>query len=131
MADHAADIVLIHDAQRPLTLPSTFDRVIEAVKSGSHAARPSHVVVDTLKMVDDNMRIVGTINRDTVQSLTSPEGFHRDAIDFSATAEDWSLPLKSHAEIHFVRGDQESLRIREPEDVVLVESFLAWQTITR
>lgn len=128
--EQSAELILVHDAQRPLTLPSTFDRVVEALDSGIDAARPSHVVVDTLKTIDEQSRITGTINRDLVQSLTSPEGFKASAIDFSGRSIDWSVPLKAESRTHFVVGDQESLRIRETEDVLLVESFLAWQTFT-
>ena len=125
-----ADYVLVHDAQRPLTLPSTFDRVLEALESGLDATRPAHMVVDTLKTIDDAGRVTGTINRESVQSLTSPEGFRKSAIDFSGVAKEWSLPLKLESKTDYVVGDQESLRIRDSEDVLLVESFLAWQTFT-
>ena len=125
--DDDADLVLVHDAQRPLTFPSTFDRVVDALENGLDATRPAHVVVDTLKTVDAQGRVTGTVNRDSVQSLTSPEGFKKSAIDFSGKSQDWSLPLKSGINTEFVVGDQESLRIRAAEDVLLVESFLAWQ----
>ena len=129
--DHNVEFVLLHDAQRPLTPPATFDRVIAALESGLDATRPAHVVVDTLKTVDADNRITGTINRDLVQSLTSPEGFRTASIDFTGESREWSLPLKATSTTDFVVGDQESLRIREPEDVLLVESFLAWQTFMK
>ncbi|MEY4348056.1 MAG: 2-C-methyl-D-erythritol 4-phosphate cytidylyltransferase [Actinomycetota bacterium] len=126
-----SDIVLVHDAQRPLTLPSTFDRVVNALSAEIGATRPSHIVVDTLKTVDADNRVTGTINRDLVQSLTSPEGFTRTSIDIEGVASEWSLPIKVDVKTQYVQGDPESLRIREPEDVLLVESFLAWQTLSR
>lgn len=131
VAETTSDIVLIHDSQRPLTLPATFDRVVNALSAEIGAARPSHVVVDTLKTVNSDKKITGTINRDLVQSLTSPEGYMRSAIDFNAVAEAWKLPIKVDVKTQYVPGDQESLKIREPEDVLLVESFLAWQTFSR
>jgi len=124
----SAEVILIHDAQRPLTLSSTYDRVSAALNEGVVAARPSHVVVDTLKMVDANMRIVATVDRETVQSLTSPEAYLRSAITLHQPTDGWSLSVDGRREL--VRGDQESLRVREPADVLLVESFLAWQTIS-
>ncbi|MEY2634533.1 MAG: hypothetical protein RIS75_473 [Actinomycetota bacterium] len=126
----SADLVLIHDAQRPLTLSASYDRVVESLKDDVVAARPAHVVVDTLKIVDDNMRITGTLNRDTVQSLTSPEGYVASAITLHQPNDGWSLSVAENARREFVRGDQESLKVREPADVLLVESFLAWQTIS-
>ncbi|MEY4323667.1 MAG: hypothetical protein RL410_1448 [Actinomycetota bacterium] len=126
-----ADRILIHDSQRPLTLPTTFDRVAQALNAEIGAARPSHVVVDTLKTVDSHKKITGTINRDQVQSLTSPQGFARAAIDFDGVIDTWIMPIKIDVKTHYVPGDQESLKIREAEDVLLVESFLAWQTLSR
>lgn len=125
----AADIVLIHEAQRPLTLPSTFDRVAEAVIEHQRTARPAHVVVDTLKTVNAAGELTGTINRDVVQSLTSPEGYVRNQILNLDPPAGWHVASSTQSDFVAVRGDQESLKVREPEDVLLVESFLAWQTL--
>lgn len=120
------DILLVHDAQRPLTESQTFDRVVGAVRAGATAVRPSHVVVDTLKVVDATKRVVSTVDRDKVQSLTSPEGYLKSAIALPDGAADWSFAVSPELK-ELVRGDQESLKVREPADVLLVESFLAWQ----
>ncbi|MFZ9309557.1 MAG: IspD/TarI family cytidylyltransferase [Candidatus Nanopelagicales bacterium] len=121
--------VLIHESLRPLTLPKTFDEVVNALQSGAEAARPAHAVVDTLKTVTDDFVVSSTINRDLMQSLTSPEGYVRERI--IGTDDVWHFQVQNPEKRHFVRGDQESIKIRQKEDVVLVESFLAWQTITK
>lgn len=121
--------VLIHESLRPLTLPKTFDEVVNALHSGAEAARPAHTVVDTLKTVTDDYVVSSTINRDLMQSLTSPEGYVRESI--VGIDDVWHFQVQHPENRHFVRGDQESIKIRQPEDVVLVESFLAWQTITK
>ena len=72
-------------------------------------------------------RVLGTVDRNTVQSLTSPEGYLRSALDGSPPQGHWSLGFEA-GETKLVAGDQESLRVREAADVLLVESFLAWQT---
>ncbi|MEN9693337.1 MAG: 2-C-methyl-D-erythritol 4-phosphate cytidylyltransferase [Actinomycetota bacterium] len=124
--DLKADVLMIHDAQRPLTLSSTFDRVADHISNEVTSARPAHVVVDTLKIVDENRIVTGTVNRDTVQSLTSPEGYLRAAIT-GRNDNGWTFTT-GHGSTELVRGDQESLKVRNPEDVQLVESFLVWQT---
>lgn len=128
-ANCGAEVVLLHDAQRPLTLPATFDRVADAIRGSVQAARPAHVVVDTLKVVDEHLVITGTVNRDEVQSLTSPEGYAVAEISQAKAPVGWFLAVNDAAAHEFVRGDQESLKVREPADVLLVESFLAWQTL--
>ena len=57
-----ADIVLIHDAARPLVDDQTIDRVIAAVRAGN-CAIAALPVVDTLKEVDESDRIVRTVER--------------------------------------------------------------------
>lgn len=121
-----ADVLMIHDAQRPLTLSSTFDRVADNISEQITSARPAHVVVDTLKIIDESRIVTGTVNRDTVQSLTSPEGYLRSAIT-GASENGWTFTTGTGS-TELVRGDQESLKVRSPEDVQLVESFLVWQT---
>ena len=123
----SADIVLVHDAQRPLAVSNTFDRVAAAVTNGITCARPAHVVVDTLKQVDDKGRVTGTFDRNLVQALTSPEGYLRSAIQSGDAPENWRLAVSPMTR-ELVRGDQESLKIRAASDVLLVESFLVWQT---
>lgn len=124
--DSKSEVLMIHDAQRPLTLSSTFDRVADHISNEVTSARPAHVVVDTLKIVDDNRIVTGTVNRETVQSLTSPEAYLRSAIT-GHSDDGWTFST-GHGSTELVRGDQESLKVRNPEDVQLVESFLVWQT---
>lgn len=121
-----SDILMVHEAQRPLTLNLTFDRVAEVISEEITSARPAHLVVDTLKIVDENRIVTGTINRDLVQSLTSPEAYFRPAITGHGD-NGWSFTT-GFGRTELVRGDQESLKVRSPEDVQLVESFLVWQT---
>lgn len=125
----SSDYVLIHESLRPLTLPKTFDEVVSALHAGAEAARPAHAVVDTLKTVTSDYLVDKTINRELMQSLTSPEGYVRDCI--VGTSNTWHFQVRNPDSVHFVRGDQESIKVRQKEDVVLVESFLAWQTITK
>jgi 2-C-methyl-D-erythritol 4-phosphate cytidylyltransferase len=45
----SADIVLVHDAARPLATRALFDRVIAAVRDGADAVVPGVPVVDTIR----------------------------------------------------------------------------------
>lgn len=122
----SAPIVLIHDAQRPLTLPVSFDRVSSMVSSDTTRVCPAHLVVDTLKEVDTDFVVSGTVDRSRVQALSSPEGYLKSELR-KPTGVIWNFDVAS-GETGYVQGDQESIRIREAADVLLVESFLIWQT---
>jgi 2-C-methyl-D-erythritol 4-phosphate cytidylyltransferase len=75
-----ARIVVIHDAARPLVLDQTIDAVIAAARKGTGAiaALPQ---VDTLKRVDENGRIVETVERSGLWRAQTPQAFPRQMID--------------------------------------------------
>ena len=133
LAEHIAtvdaDVVLVHDAQRPLTLPATIDDVAAAVSETVTRVCPAHIVVDTLKVLDENSVITDTVNRDKVLALSSPEGYWKAALGEQVDGV-WHFEMKSGS-TEFVRGTTEATRIRAAEDVLLVESFLVWQTLTK
>lgn len=74
-----AEIVLVHDAARPLVDAATIERVVSSVRSGrpTIAAVPA---VDTLKSVDADGAIVQTIDRERVWAAQTPQGFPRELI---------------------------------------------------
>lgn len=129
VADVDAEVVLVHDAQRPLTLPTTIDEVATAVSESKTRVCPAHIVVDTLKVLDENSVITDTVNREKVQALSSPEGYWKAALG-DQVDDVWHFETNSGS-TDFVRGTTEATRIRAAEDVLLVESFLVWQTLTK
>lgn len=129
LATISADTILVHDAQRPLTLPATIDEVAAAVSETCTRVCPAHIVVDTLKVLNENSVITDTVDRDKVQALSSPEGYWKAAIA-DQVDEVWHFTTNFGA-TEFVRGTTEATRIRAAEDVLLVESFLVWQTLSK
>ena len=49
---HEAEVVLVHDAARPLAGPDLFARAMAAVRAGADGAVPVVPVTDTIKRVD-------------------------------------------------------------------------------
>lgn len=124
----STQIMFVHDAARPLTSKKTFQVALDAVLAGANAARPAHVVVDTLKQIDANRLVTATIDRNTVQALTSPECYWVTSISNETPTDGWSFSVTS-GDKALVPGDLESIRVRCSEDVVLVESFLEWERL--
>ena len=73
------DVVLVHDAARPLASRALFDAVIAAVRAGADAVVPGVAVADTLKRVDGD-RVVSTVDRDSVVAVQTPQGFRAAAL---------------------------------------------------
>jgi len=130
LPDEAA-IVLIHDAARPLVSDETIDRVVNAVRGGTSAiaALP---VVDTLKEVDADGRIVRTVEREKLWRAQTPQGFprevivraHYDARDqrISAT-DDASLCERLGIPVTVVRGSERAMKITEEPDFARAEAM--------
>ena len=74
------DVVLVHDAARPLVPPEVVDRVISAVRTGSDAVIPVLAVVDTIKEVDDAEVVRRTLDRGRLRAVQTPQGFRREAL---------------------------------------------------
>ena len=125
--------VLIHDAARPLVSDEMIDRVIlEARKGyGAIAALP---VVDTLKRVDAEGRITGTVSREALWRAQTPQGFPREIIERAhrearangthATAtDDAALCEALGLPVHVVRGSEKALKVTEEGDFARAEAF--------
>lgn len=128
-----AQIVLVHDAARPLIGAATIDRVIGAVRAGACviAALP---VVDTMKEVDESGQILRTVSRDGLWRAQTPQGFPRrvlvdahrraraervSATDDAALCERLGIPVR------VVRGSERAIKVTNDEDFARVEALFA------
>ncbi|MGB2758009.1 MAG: IspD/TarI family cytidylyltransferase [Acidimicrobiia bacterium] len=69
-----ADVILVHDAARPLATRDLFEAAIDAVHNGADAATPGVPIVDTLKRVDGEL-ILETVDRDDLRAVQTPQAF--------------------------------------------------------
>jgi 2-C-methyl-D-erythritol 4-phosphate cytidylyltransferase/2-C-methyl-D-erythritol 2,4-cyclodiphosphate synthase len=76
---HRPDIVLVHDAARPFATPTLIARAIAAARV-SGAAIPALPVTDTIKTVDAEGFVAATLERATLRSVQTPQGFAFDAL---------------------------------------------------
>jgi 2-C-methyl-D-erythritol 4-phosphate cytidylyltransferase len=118
------DIVVVHDAARPLVTDATIDAVIAAARSGigAVAALP---VVDTLKEVDEALRIVRTVDRSRLWRAQTPQAFPRAMIerayqlalrDGAAATDDAALCERLQLEVVVVQGSERALKITDDRD---------------
>ncbi|MEO8560704.1 MAG: 2-C-methyl-D-erythritol 4-phosphate cytidylyltransferase [bacterium] len=126
-----AQIVLVHDAARPLVGLETIGRVIDAVHDGSPAlaALP---LVDTLKSVNADGRVTATVDRTGLWRAQTPQGFpralivdvHRRARAEHVTAtDDAALCERLGHEVRVVRGSERALKVTEPADFARIEAL--------
>ena len=70
----APEIVLIHDAARPLATPALVDRALAAVNTAG-AAVPALPLADTIKRVDAAGRVSETLDRGNLRAIQTPQAF--------------------------------------------------------
>jgi hypothetical protein len=126
-ASTPTDLIAIHDCQRPLTRTTQFHRAIEALIGDVDAVRPVSEFTETLKAVNADATIERTIDRTSMQRVSTPEVIRFSAIDFAGKASTWFVPLKADAKISTVDADPESLRVNSLAEITLMESFVHWQ----
>jgi 2-C-methyl-D-erythritol 4-phosphate cytidylyltransferase len=131
----ADDIVLVHDAVRPLVTAEVIREVVEAAKKYG-AAIAGLPAVDTVKQVErtaEGAIIKATIPRAGVVLAQTPQGFRYDVIKKvfdEATADGFmgtdeaSLAERSGHEVAVVMGSPKNLKITTPADMELAEFYL-------
>jgi 2-C-methyl-D-erythritol 4-phosphate cytidylyltransferase len=129
------DVVLVHDAVRPLIDAATIDRTIDAVEKHG-AAIVGLPAVDTIKQVErtaDGAIITSTIPRERVVQAQTPQGARcglmkrafaeAEADEFSGTDEA-SLLERAEIPVWVVQGSARNFKITQPGDMELAEFYL-------
>jgi 2-C-methyl-D-erythritol 4-phosphate cytidylyltransferase len=134
------DVVLVHDAVRPLIDNATIERTIDAVIE-TGAAIVGLPAVDTIKQVERTAHgalITATIPREFVVQAQTPQGFRygllkrafaeADADGFVGTDEA-SLVERAGLSVAVVHGSQVNLKITQPGDLELAEFYLRQRAV--
>ena len=117
----SSDLVMIHDSQRALTAAAQFDRVMGALTPSIDAVRPVSAFTETLKSIGADQHIEGTIDRNSMKRISTPELIRYSAIDPEGSTSTWFVPLKADARIATVDADPESTRINSEKEIELMK----------
>jgi 2-C-methyl-D-erythritol 4-phosphate cytidylyltransferase len=130
------DIVLVHDAVRPLIDAATIERTIDAVVEHG-AAIVALPAIDTIKQVERTAHgaiITSTIPREFIVQAQTPQGFRFGLLQEAfaeATADGFvgtdeaSVVERAGHPVAVVPGSQVNLKITQPGDLELAEFYLA------
>jgi 2-C-methyl-D-erythritol 4-phosphate cytidylyltransferase len=86
--DPKSDFIAVHDAARPMITPEKITRVFEACRQDGAAAL-AEPINDTLKRADVDLAVVGSVDRDSVYGMQTPQVFERKLL-----AEAYELVVK-------------------------------------
>ena len=121
-----ADLVMIHDSQRPLTGLAQFERVYAALGSDTDAVRPVSPFTETLKSITADNFIDQTIDRNSMMRISTPELIRYSAIDFDSQDSTWFVPIKKGTKLATVDADPQSARINSAREIDLMGFLLDW-----
>lgn len=128
------DVVLVHDAARPLAPVELVDAVVAQVRSGSLAVVPGLGVADTIKTVNEDAEVTDTPDRSTLRAIQTPQGFSRTVLqrahanvdlDDPPATDDAGLVEATGVVVTVIPGHEEAFKITRPLDLVLAEAVLA------
>ncbi|MFN8159879.1 MAG: 2-C-methyl-D-erythritol 4-phosphate cytidylyltransferase [Solirubrobacterales bacterium] len=127
------EIVVIHDAARPLVTAELIDGVIAALEArgdldGLVAAAP---VTDTVKRVDERLTVVETPERSSLWAVQTPQAFRTEALrrahaagDLAAATDDASL-VEAGGTVAVHPAPPGNLKVTTPLDLRVAEMLLA------
>jgi 2-C-methyl-D-erythritol 4-phosphate cytidylyltransferase len=133
------DVVLVHDAARPLIDPVTIERTIDAVAEHG-AAIVGLPAVDTIKQVERTAHgaiVTATIPRERIVQAQTPQGarcgllrraFAEAAADEFEGTDEASLLERAGIIVAVVPGSAKNFKITQPGDIELAEFYLSKTT---
>jgi 2-C-methyl-D-erythritol 4-phosphate cytidylyltransferase len=127
--EEGVDMVLVHDAARPLADVSLASRVVERLLRGDvDAVVPVVPVRDTIKRLAGEV-VVETIDRSALAAAQTPQGFRvaalaaAQAADGGDASDEAALIERNGGVVVTVPGDPGNLKVTYPEDLAIVEAY--------
>jgi 2-C-methyl-D-erythritol 4-phosphate cytidylyltransferase len=126
-----AEIVVVHDAARPLATMQMFDAVVREARAG-HAAAPALPVVDTLKRIDHSGAVTETVDRTGLVRIQTPQAFPRAMLERAHEAafsdhifatDDAALCERLGFRVVTVPGDERAVKITTEADFARADAL--------
>lgn len=123
------EIVVVHDAARPLASPALFKSVVDAVRAGADAAVPALAVNDTVKRVVGN-RVRETVPREGLVLVQTPQAFRLSVLNeahggAADATDDAALVEAAGGTVVVVEGEPANLKLTSRFDVPLLEALVS------
>ncbi len=129
-----AEVIAVHDGARPLFGRHAFLECLAAL-DGADGAVPATAIVDTLKRVDGDQRVLRTVDRRELWAAQTPQVFRAAALraayarsDVSAATDDAGVLERAGATVVVVPSTPANVKITTPADLPLAGALLSWET---
>ncbi|MGH9114847.1 MAG: 2-C-methyl-D-erythritol 4-phosphate cytidylyltransferase [Acidimicrobiales bacterium] len=122
-----AEIVVVHDAARPLASPALWRAVIDAVAGGADAAVPAVPLTDTVKEVGPDGHLV-TLDRSRLVAVQTPQAFRAGALRTAhegggQATDDAALVEALGGRVVLVEGAASNIKVTRPSDLIVAEAL--------
>lgn len=124
------DYVLIHDGARPMITPETIKKAIDMVQS-KKALTVATKTIDTIKQVDENLKIIKTIERAGLYNTQTPQAFEynliKDAhakIQGQNFTDDAGMLEHLGYDVYILEGDYKNIKITTQNDIEIAKAYL-------
>ena len=133
LAEAEDEIVLIHDAARPLAQAQLFDRLVEALEAdpdlaGAIVASP---IADTVKRVEGDL-VANTLDRSELRSAETPQAFRRGPLaealasgDLASATDEAMLVEAAGGRVAVLESAQENFKVTTPDDLERAAAILS------
>ena len=128
-----AEVVVVHDAARPLATAALFDAVTAAVRAGADGAVPGVPVADTVKRVESG-EVRGTVPRDDLVAVQTPQAFRAAALrdahraggegELPDATDDAALVEAGGGRVVVVAGEPHNRKITTADDLLVARALL-------
>lgn len=126
----ACDYVLIHDGARPMISSEIIRRAIKVVQD-KKALTVATKTIDTIKQVDENLKIIKTIDRSSLYNTQTPQAFeyklikqaHEELKGQNFTDDAGMVESLGH-DVYVIDGDYTNIKITTQNDIKLAETYL-------
>lgn len=127
-----AKLIAIHDGARPFVTDEVIRRTVDAAAAYMSAV-PVIRSTDTLKTIDEDGLIIGSVDREHTVRVQTPQVFNADLIKGALTkavsdgltlTDDCSAIEIMGIKTHTVDGDEDNIKLTTPRDIQLGELIL-------
>lgn len=124
-----AEIILVHDAARPLVPNAVVSRLLAAIDAGADAAVPGLALKDTVKRVDASGLVLETVDRASLMAVQTPQAFRAEVLRRVHAAggeatDDAALVEACGGRVVVVPGDPLARKVTTDEDLKWLRAHL-------
>lgn len=123
------EMVLVHDAARPLASAEVFASVLAALEGGADAAVPAIAVADTLARSEGGL-FAGGVSREGLVAVQTPQGFRASALREAHRGnpehtDDSGLVAAAGGKVVVVPGETTNFKITAAADLEMARALVA------